>query len=103
MLLPFCLCCQTLLQGPHELPPALPGAENELNHCNSTKGGLSFQTNRARKMLFDVLSGSAVLGDQPEGDGLANTTVPLQQDDLSLSQSARLCTCRHFLQFVAKG
>ena len=54
-------------------------------------------------MLFDVLSGSAVLGDQPEGDGLANTTVLLQQDDLSLSQGARLCTCRHFLQFVAKG
>ncbi len=65
--LPFCLCCETLLLGPHECMHALPGAERVSNGLHSTKGALSIQTDRALELLFDLLSAYGGRGEQAPG------------------------------------
>lgn len=57
---------------------------------------LSIQTGRAITVLFDVLSACAGRGYQAIADGLANTTVPLLQDDLGLRRGGCLFSCIQF-------
>lgn len=70
--------------------------------CRVRRAGLSFQAGPAVTVLFDVLSDGAGRGDQAEGDGLANTTVLLQQNHLGLRQYACLFSCIQFRSLLAE-
>src|SRR5208282_327264 len=90
---PFCLCCETLPRRSQGLLFTLPGAEIASNPFHSTNDWASNQTSGANDVLFDVLSSFGGRGVQAEGDELANTTVPLPQDNLRSCQGACLFTC----------
>ena len=91
--LPFCLCCETLLLGPHKLVQALPGAVYVLNGLHSTKGGLSIQTDRALELLFDLLSAYGGRGEQAPGMDWPTTQPFLLQVNPKLCLSGCLFTC----------
>jgi hypothetical protein len=91
--LPFCLCCETLPRQAQELPLALPSAKNALNGFHSTNSRTTSQTSSANNVLFDILSSFGGRGVQAEGDELANTTVPLLQDNPRRCRAACLFTC----------